>query len=68
MYVFLRENEDGEMYASALIPIIPDIPIEQRYTAEFLSHCVYTEDYVEQGYIYEDGHFHAPIESEPEAE
>lgn len=66
MYVFLRENEKGEMYASALIPIIPGIPIEQRYTAEFLANCVYTEEEVEQGWIYEDGHFHEPVEEVPE--
>lgn len=65
MYVYLVDN-----IAYELIPIInpafPDIPIEQRYTTEFLSHCVYTEDYVEQGYIYEDGHFHEPTNEEME--
>ena len=63
MYVFLRENSDGELYASALIPVT-DVPIEERFTAEFLSHCVYTDEEVHQGWIYEDGHFHEKINEE----
>lgn len=65
MYVFLRENSDGELYASALIPVT-DVPIEERFTAEFLSHCVYTDEEVHQGWIYEDGHFHEPVEEAEE--
>lgn len=67
MYVYLVDNIAYELIP-AINPAFPDISIEQRYTAEFLANCVYTDDYVEQGYIYEDGHFHEPEEIIPETE
>lgn len=65
MYVYLVDNIAYELIP-AINPAFPDIPIEQRYTADFLANCVYTEEEVEQGYIYEDGHFHKPVEEVPE--
>lgn len=65
MYVYIVDNVAYELIP-AINPAFPDIPIEQRYPAAFLANCVYTDDYVEQGYIYEDGHFHEPAEEVPE--
>ena len=65
MYVYLVDNIAYELIP-AINPAFPDIPIEQRYPASFLANCVYTEEEVEQGWIYEDGHFHEPVEEVPE--
>lgn len=65
-YIYLIDNKVHEIIPE-FNPVFPDVPITERYTAEFLSHCVAVEDYVtvEQNWIYEDGLFTEPPEPEP---
>lgn len=49
-------------------PAFPGIPIEERYTADFLDRCIVVSDdtEVEQNWICEGGSFTPPPEPEPE--
>ena len=62
-YIYLKDNVAYEAIPE-INPTFPDIPIEERYTAEFLSHCVQSDQDVAQGWIYENGEFHAPAEEQ----
>jgi len=64
-YVLLNQNTVCEVIPEEN-PIFPGIPIEDRYSAEFLSQCISVEDDVEvyQNWIYQDGTFVAPPEPE----
>lgn len=50
------------------IDIFPNVPIQERYSKEFLDNCVAVDEDVEvqTGMIYEDGIFKFPPEPEPE--
>ena len=52
-YVYLVENKVHEIIPE-FNPVFPDIPIANRYSAEFLADCVAVDDAteVEQNYIY----------------
>lgn len=63
MYVYLKDNVVYELIP-IINPVFPNVPIEQRYTSEFLSHCVYTDEEVEQGWVYSNGHFYNPENEE----
>lgn len=63
MYVYLKDNIVYELIPT-INPVFPNVPIEQRYTSEFLSHCVYTDEEVEQGWVYFNGHFYNPENEE----
>lgn len=65
MYVYLVNNVAYELIPE-INPTFPNIPIEDRYSAEFLSHCVQTDEEVQQGYIYEGEHFHPAEVPDPE--
>ena len=46
-------------------PIFPGIPVEDRYSPEFLKDCVKCDDTVRQGYLYSNGEFSEPVIPEP---
>lgn len=69
-YVFLMDNIVREIIPE-IDPVFPDLPIEARYTPDFLAQCVIVEDDsgVQTGDIYdpETGEFHKPWEREEAA-
>lgn len=72
MYILLEDNKVKEIIPD-VDPAFPDIPVEQRYSAEFIENLLYVEDSVEvkQNYEYdpETGKFSEPPETiEPEPE
>jgi len=66
-YIFLTNNIVHEIIPD-LDPVFPGVPIEQRYSPDFLSRCVAVEDAEEPpaGYMYDPqtGTFSAPPEPE----
>jgi hypothetical protein len=65
-YIYLRGNITHEII-NDINPTFPDVPIEQRYSVDFLSKCITVEDSVDVpiGYIYENGVFNPPVAEEP---
>lgn len=66
-YIYLIDNKVHEIIPE-IDPAFPDIPITDRYSADFLAHCVTADDdtTAEQGWQYIDGAFVKPITPEPE--
>lgn len=66
-YIYLIDNKVHEIIPEN-DPALPGIPITDRYSADFLAHCVTTDDdtTIEQGWQYIDGKFVKPITPEPE--
>lgn len=66
MYILLDNNRVKEIIPD-INPVFPNVPIQERYPAQFVDKLVYASDslIIEQGYIYnsELGVFLAP---EPE--
>lgn len=64
MYILLEDNKVKEIIPD-IDPIFPGIPIEERYTAEFVASLLHVEDetVVEQNWIYdpETETFSAPL-------
>lgn len=46
-------------------PIFPGIPVEDRFSPEFLKECVPCDETVQQRYTYSEGKFFEPV-VEPE--
>ena len=71
MYILLEDNKVKEIIPD-IDPIFPGIPIEERYTAEFVASLLHVEDetVVEQNWIYdpETETFSAPPKTEPKPE
>ena len=68
-YVYITDNIVREVIPE-VNPAFPEIPIGERYTAEFLTQCVVVIDEtpVEQNWTYSEGVFSPPPEPEPEDE
>ena len=66
-YVYATDGIVREII-SEINPTFPDIPIEERYTADFLDRCIVVNDdtEVDQNWICEGGGFTPPPEPEPE--
>lgn len=68
MYILLDKNEVKEIIPDA-DPVFPGIPIEERYTADFVAGLLHISDGIEvnQNWIYdpETQTFSAPPEPEP---
>lgn len=47
-------------------PIFPGIPVEDRYSPEFLKDCVPCDEKVQQRYTYSNGEFFEPVPVETE--
>lgn len=63
-YIRLQNNVVCEIIPE-IDAIFPEVPIEERYNAEFLANCIQVEDETPPiGYIYEGGVFLAPTEPE----
>lgn len=63
----------AKIYNGIVVEIIPDfdptfpgVPIEDRFSPEFLKECVPCEETVQQRYTYSNGEFFEPVEPEPE--
>ena len=71
MYILLEDSKVKEIIPD-IGPIFPGIPIEERYTAEFVASLLHVEDetVVEQNWIYdpETETFSAPPKPEPKPE
>ena len=71
MYILLEDNKVKEIIPD-IDPIFPGIPIEERYTAEFVASLLHVEDetVVEQNWIYdpETETFSAPPKPDPKPE
>ena len=71
MYILLEENKVREIIPD-IDPIFPGIPIEERYTAEFVASLLHVEDGTEvrQNWIYdpETETFSVPPKPEPKPE
>lgn len=65
-YVYVTDGIVREIIPE-INPAFPDIPIDERYTADFLDRCIVVSDdtEVEQNWICEDGGFTPPPEPEP---
>ena len=42
-------------------PVFPGIPVEERYSPEFLKDCVPCDETVQQRYTYSNGEFSEPV-------
>lgn len=66
MYILLNENNVQEIIPD-FDPVFPDIPIEERYAADFVAQLLHVADdvAVEQHWIYDPatGAFSAPPEA-----
>ena len=51
-----------------VVEIIPEyaLPVEQWYGESFAAQCVEAPDEVQQHWVYSNGEFSAPVESEPQ--
>lgn len=47
-------------------PVFPGIPVEDRFSPEFLKECVPCDETVKQRYIYSNGEFIEPEATEDE--
>lgn len=61
-YVYVGEDSLVGSIIPDEDPIFPGIPVEQRYSAEFLKHCIPVDDDkdVSCGMVYDGGEFHNP--------
>ena len=66
-YVFVQNGVVGAIIPEE-DPVFPSMPIQRRYSAEFLSRCVTVESgvAVESGWMYVDGAFIGPVIEEAE--
>ena len=68
-YVYVKEKVVHEIIPETS-DVFPGVPIERRYSPEFLSHCIQVNDDtpVKTGQIYEEGAFHDRLIPEPTVE
>lgn len=64
MYIYLM-NDTAIQNIPEEHPDFPGIPVEQRYTADFLAKCVKWPEEVPQGYLWDGAQFNPPPEPEP---
>lgn len=68
MYVYLNDSRAQELIPD-IDPAFPDIPIEERYTPDFVEKCVHVPDdtAVPYGWMYDEetGTFHEPKPAPP---
>ncbi|WP_027399093.1 hypothetical protein [Anaerovorax odorimutans] len=65
-YCYLEKNTVQEIIPE-FVEIFPNIPIQERYSKEFLDKCIEVEEdiSVEVGYTYEDGNFKESVSATP---